>query len=87
MQMLFGSMLAKVKAFCLNSLTIAWGYTLALLGVVLQFIDSVGDILNDPGLKDQVFAAIGDPVWAGRVLLAISIVTLVARLRTIRRQS
>ena len=33
----------------------------------------------------QVSAAVGDPTWSGRVLLAISIVTLVARLRSIRR--
>ena len=80
-------MLTKVRAVCLNSLTIAWGYLLALVGVILQLIDAAGDVLGDPGIRDQVSAAVGDPTWAGRVLLAISIVTLAARLRSIRKAS
>lgn len=80
-------MLTKIKAFCLNSLTIAWGYFLAFLGLMLQLVDAAGDVLGDPAIKDQVSAAVGDPTWVGRVLLAISIVTLAARLRSIRRQS
>ena len=78
---------AKVKTFCLNSLTIAWSYFLAFLGLMLQFVDAAGDVLGDPAIKDQVSAAIGDPTWAGRVLLVISMVTLAARLRSIRKQS
>ena len=78
-------MFAKVKAFCLNSLTIAWRYLLAFFGVMLQLVDAAGDFLGDPAIKDQVSAAVGDPVWAGRVLLVISITTLVARLRSARK--
>jgi hypothetical protein len=80
-------MLVKVKTFCLNSLTIAWSYLLALAGVILQLVDAAGDVLGDPGFKDQLSAAIGDPTWVGRALLVISIVTLAARLRSIRRPS
>jgi hypothetical protein len=80
-------MFAKLKAFCLNSLTVAWGYLLALLGLMLQLVDAAGDVLGDPAIKDQISVAVGDPAWAGRVLLAISIITLAARLRSIRKQS
>ena len=80
-------MLTKLKAFCLNSLTIAWGYFLALAGVMLQLVDAAGDVVGDPGFKDQVSAAVGDPTWSGRVLLIISIVTLAARLRSVGRHS
>ena len=80
-------MFAKVKAFCLNSLAVAWSYLLAFFGLVFQLVDAAGDALGDPSIKDQVSAAVGDPTWAGRVLLAISIVTLAARLRSIRKQS
>ena len=80
-------MLTKLKTFCLNSLTIAWGYLLALIGVILQLVDAAGDVLGDPTIKDQVSAAIGDPTSAGRVLLVISIITVAARLRSIRRSS
>jgi hypothetical protein len=80
-------MFAKVKAFCLNSLTVAWGYALAFAGALMQGIDSIADVLGDPNLKDQVTAAIGDAKTAGRILLGISVVTIVARLRSIRRVS
>ena len=80
-------MFAKMKAFCLNSLTIAWSYLLAFLGLMLQLVDAAGDVLGDPTIKDQVSAAVGDPAWAGRVLLVISIITLTARLRSVRKQS
>ena len=80
-------MFTKLKTLCLRSLTIAWGYLLALVGVILQLVDAAGDILGDPAIKDQVSAAVGDPTWAGRVLLIISIVTLAARLRSIRKAS
>jgi hypothetical protein len=78
-------MFTKVKAFCLNSLTIAWGYLLAFAGAVMQGLDSSADALGDPGLKDQISAAIGDTQTTGRVLLGISIVTIIVRLRSIRK--
>jgi hypothetical protein len=80
-------MLARVKAFCLNSLTIAWGYFLAIAGAVMQAIDTVADAFGDPNIKDQVSAAVGDPKTVGRILLGISIVTIIARLRSLRKAS
>jgi hypothetical protein len=76
-----------VKAFCLNSLTVAWSYCLAFAGTLMQGLDTFGDALGDPNLKDQISASIGDAKTAGRVLLGISIVTIVVRLRSIRRVS
>jgi hypothetical protein len=78
-------MFAKIKAFCLRSLTIAWGYCLALAGTAMSFVDSIGDALGDPNLKDQIGAAIGDAKISGRILLGISIVTILARLRSLRK--
>ncbi len=80
-------MWAKVKAFCLNSLTVAWGYFLAFAGAALQAVDGVGDALGDPGIKDQISAAIGDPKTVGRILLGVSVVTIIARLRSIKKAS
>jgi len=74
-----------MKATCLNSLTIAWGYFLAFAGAVMQALDSMADALGDPNLKDQISAAIGDAKTVGRILLGISIVTIIARLRSIRK--
>lgn len=75
----------KIKAACLHSLTIAWGYVLAAAGAAMSMIDNVGNALGDPNLKHQIKVAIGDPKIAGRVLLAISIITILARLRSLRK--
>jgi hypothetical protein len=78
-------MLSKLKAYCLHSLTIAWGYLLAVVGAVMSIVDNIGDALGDPGLKDQISAAIGDAKTAGRVLLGISVITILARLRSLKK--
>ena len=78
-------MWARVKACCLNSLTIAWSYCLAFAGAAMQGLDSIADALGDPNLKDQISAAIGDARMTGRILLGISVVTMIARLRSLRK--
>ncbi len=78
-------MWAKLKGFCLHSLTVTWGYCLAAVGVAMQGIDTLADALGDPNLRDQINAAIGDARTAGRILLGISVVTIIARLRSIRK--
>lgn len=80
-------MLSKIKAACLHSLTIAWSYLLAAIGSMMASIDSIGDALGDPNLRDQINAAVGDTRTAGRILLAISIITILARLRSLRKAS
>ncbi len=80
-------MFAKLKAACLHSLTIAWGYVLALTGGVMTAIDNIGEALGDPNLRDQINSAIGDTKVAGRILLGISIITILARLRSLRKVS
>ena len=74
-----------IKACCLNSLTIAWSYCLAFAGAAMQAIDTIADALGDPGLRDQISMAIGDAKTVGRILLCVSIVTIVARLRSLRK--
>jgi hypothetical protein len=78
-------MWARIKACCLNSLTMAWSYCLAFAGTAMQGIDSFADALGDPNLKDQISASIGDARTAGRVLLGISVVTMIVRLRSLRK--
>lgn len=78
-------MLARIKAFCFHSVTIAWSYCVGLFGAVAAMIDQIADALGDPGIKDQISAAIGDPRMTGRILLGISVITIFARLRTLRR--
>ena len=80
-------MWARIKACCLNSLTMAWSYCLAIAGAAMQAIDTVADTLGDPALRDQIAATIGDAKTVGRILLGISIVTILARLRSLRKAS
>jgi hypothetical protein len=78
-------MLRKIKQACLSSLTIAWGYCLAFLGAALQVVDFIADPLGDPELRNQISSAVGDPRIAGRILLGVSLITIVARLRSLRK--
>jgi hypothetical protein len=78
-------MWAKIKKFCFHSLTMAWGYSLAIAGAAMQGVDTLADALGDPNLRDQISAAVGDAKTVGRILLGVSVVTLVARLRTARK--
>lgn len=77
---------AKLKASCFHSLTVAWGYLLALAGGVMSYIDMICDALGDPSLHNQISTAIGDPKLTARVLLFVGVVTIVARLRTAGKQ-
>ncbi|MGY3616617.1 hypothetical protein [Bradyrhizobium sp. USDA 10063] len=78
-------MWARIKACCLNSLTVAWGYCLAVAGAAMELIDILSDLLGDQNVKDQLSAAIGDARTVGRILLGISVITIIARLRSLRR--
>ena len=80
-------MFNRIKAACLHSLTIAWGYILAVIGGMMSVIDGIADSLGDPNLKDQINAATGDARMAGRILLVISVITILARLRSLRKAS
>lgn len=73
----------KIKHCCFHSLTVAWSYVLAIISLLLSFLDNIGDIIGDPSLKDQISGAL-DAKLASRILLAISILTLLARMRSIR---
>jgi hypothetical protein len=77
---------AKVKALAGNSLTVAWSYFMAGVGLVMQWIDPIATALGDPGLKAQVTDTLqANPVILGYVLMGISAVTLAARLRSIAK--
>ena len=76
-----------IKAACFRSLTVAWSYALAAIGTFLQFVDNIGMALGDPNLKHQIEDAFrGDPVVMGRIVICISIVTLIARARTLGKR-
>lgn len=71
----------------MERMTIAWSYCLGIFGALAIVIDEAADLSGDPVLRDEISVAIGDPRTTGRVLLAISLVTIIARLRTLWRRS
>lgn len=78
------AIVAWLKKTCLRSLTIAWAYVVAFASLLMQFIDVSANFFNDPVLKDEIHAVMGDTVFWGYILLFISVMTILCRLRSIR---
>lgn len=78
----------RVWALCGNSMTILWGYVLGGIGSAFALIDQLGTALGDPSmnLRQQVTDALKDhPEWLGYATIAISAVTIISRLRSMRK--
>ncbi len=54
-------------------------------GLGLQALDFLPDILNDSNLQGSIHTELGNEVLWGRILLAIAIVTVIARLRSLKK--
>lgn len=77
-------MWAKVKAFCLHSATMAVTYVLGAVGLFFEFVDAVSNVSGSPDFANWMSQALkGDTVLLGRVMIGISILVAIARLRTI----
>lgn len=76
----------KVWALCGQSVTIAWGWLLSGIGTALAAIDPIASALGDPDLKGQIGNALSsNPKVLGYVMMAISFITIAARLRSIAK--
>jgi len=74
----------KAWALCGNSLVIAWMYIVQLVGQLFSWIDPIATFLGDPDFRAQMTEMLGaNPKVLGFVLMAISALTIVARLRSI----
>jgi hypothetical protein len=75
---------AKLWAICGCSLTMAWSYVLLIGGGVINQLDNVAAVLGDPNFKQQVSDLVGaDPKVMGIFMMAVSVVTIATRLRSI----
>lgn len=76
----------KVWALCGNSAVIAWGYVLQAIGWTLQWIDPIAGMLGDPDFRNTIMETLGaNPQILGYVLMAISAITIAARLRSVTK--
>ncbi len=75
---------AKVWALCGKSITIGWGYILGGIGSAVALIDPLANLLGAPDFKTQVATALSaHPEYMGYFTIAVSVVTIAARLRSI----
>lgn len=77
---------AKVWAICGKSLTMAWGYLLGAIGVMLDQLDNIAATLGDPNFKQQVAEFLhSDPKYLGYFAMVVSGFTIASRLRSITK--
>lgn len=77
---------SKVWAVCGKSLTIAWGYVVGGVGSGLALLDPVANAIGDPDLKTQLTNALqSNPQILGYILAGISVVTIMARVRSLMK--
>jgi hypothetical protein len=75
-----------VWAYCGKSVTVLWSYILGGVGLAFSLLDKAGPLLGDPDLNLQQRAVDllkDNPQVAGYVVLALSMVTLITRLRSL----
>jgi hypothetical protein len=77
---------AKVSALCGHSASIAWGYFMAFIGFGMAWIEPIGSALGDPDIKSQIINSLQDnPKILAYGMMAISAITIAARLRSITK--
>lgn len=76
-----GTVYDRIWAAMKDSGTIFWNKFVILLAAVVAQLDNIADFLNMPQLKDYVNLALGNPKTVALVMLLISSVTIVARMR------
>ena len=76
----------KAWALCDKSVTMLWGYILGGIGTALALLDPIASTLGDPNFNTQVTTFLqGNPKYLGYFTIAVSIITLAARLRTLAK--
>ena len=79
---------AKVSAIGGHSATIAWGYFLGTVGLLMQFLEPLAAAVGDPDIKQQVTDALqANPKILGYFAMAVSVITIAARLRSIAKSA
>ncbi len=77
----------KVSALGGHSASIAWGYLLAIAGLGAQMIEPIAAALGDPDIKAQITNTLSaDPKVLGYFAMAVSAITIAARLRGLTKE-
>lgn len=77
---------AKVWAICGKSVVLAFAYFIQAVSWALQLIDPLAAALGDPELRQQITTTLStNPQILGWVAMAISGITIVAKLRSLTK--
>ena len=79
---------AKVWAICGKSITVLWGYILGGIGSALALAEPLSTALGDPDLNGKITSALqNNPQYLGYFTIAVSVITIAARLRSVGKTS
>lgn len=70
--------------FCAGSVTILWARFLTLVGMLLSVLGLVADLAGAPGIQENITALL-EPKYIPYYLIAISLISEMARRRTLNR--
>lgn len=74
--------MCRIRAWCRNSLTIFWGYVQFVIGIIIAALPFLADVLATPEVKAQILEWTPNH-WDGIALMAIAVLTIAARYRTL----
>jgi hypothetical protein len=80
-----GSPWDKLLATAKNSATVLWQYIVAGGGIAMLYLGQAAELLNMPEMRTFIQEKL-QPEYVGSALLAIAVITIVARLRTLRSE-
>jgi hypothetical protein len=75
-------MLATFKAWCWNSLTVAWAYVLIGAGALVEIIPPALELVSSPEAAETIRSMI-PASYMGAYTIAIGILTFAARMRSL----
>ena len=71
----------KLWAAMKDSATIFWSKFVIILAALVAQLDNIADFFNMPELKNYINLALGNPKTVALIMMVISSLTIVARLR------
>jgi hypothetical protein len=77
-----GSTWERVRAGAMDSATVLWGNLLWVSGAILDLADKAATVLNMPEVSDFIKSNL-PPQYVAYGLIAIGVITVVARLRSL----
>lgn len=78
-----GTVWARLLTAAGDSATLLWSRFVMLLAGTIGSIGDIGDAIGDPSIRGYAETVLGNPKIVAGALLAVSIVTVAARKRTL----